>query len=108
MIFKSAKELFSYLDEMEMEANTFDGFDAALIGTADQGLTTVAVYDYEKVIEILMSRDKMSYHGAEDWYCYNMLNEFDGAPVVLDFKVSTHSSPSQDLQHEAGQESPDG
>ena len=41
--------------EENPEALFLDGFDKALLGKAKQGLTTLACYDYESIIDILMN-----------------------------------------------------
>ncbi|EIQ01118.1 hypothetical protein OpiT1DRAFT_05686 [Opitutaceae bacterium TAV1] len=66
----------------------FDGFDGALIGTADVHagwtLATRAVYDYESLIGILMTRDRMTREEAEMHFDLNVHGTvIDRAPVVV-------------------------
>ena len=52
---------------------TADGFDDALIGIGERiNLGSVAVYDVDKCIDILMSRDGMSHKEAVEFFDYNV------------------------------------
>jgi len=55
------------------EAWTADGFEDALVGYADVAQRTIAVYDYESCVEILMSRDGMTREGAEEFIEFNVI-----------------------------------
>jgi hypothetical protein len=48
-----------------------DGFEEALLGYATQGNRTMAVYDREKCIQILMDRNGVTSEEAEDYFQYN-------------------------------------
>ena len=56
----------------EVECWVAEGLDDALMGYGEQGQQTVAVYDYEKCIEIFMRRDGMSRDDAMDHMSYNV------------------------------------
>ena len=49
---------------------TEDWYDDAIIGVTIEGN---AIYDYDKLAEILMEHDKMSYEDAVEWIDYNMV-----------------------------------
>lgn len=61
-----------------------DGFDEALIGTGLKFNTTVAIYDYERCIAILMNQG-MSLEEAEDYFSFNVQGAYVGeaTPVIL-------------------------
>lgn len=69
-----------------------DGFDEALIGTAETAAGTVALYDRAKVLSILMERDGMTYEGALDFYGYNVLRALpyygENAPIFADLSLT--------------------
>jgi hypothetical protein len=56
-----------------------DGFENALLGLAERcGSDTVAVYDYEKAVAILMERDGMTDEEANEWMGFNVLGAYVG------------------------------
>lgn len=55
-----------------------DGFDDALIGLVGRGPDLVALYDSEKCIEILVSRDEMTLEEAMEFFDYNVLGAYMG------------------------------
>ena len=55
-----------------------DGFEAALIGYAEIFNKTVAMYDRDKCIKILIKRDKMTYEEAEEFFCFNVTGAYMG------------------------------
>lgn len=62
----------------EAEAIVYPNFKDALIGMVQRfGMDTVALYDREKCIEILMA-DGMTYEEAEEWFGYNTLGCWAG------------------------------
>ena len=63
-----------------------DGFEEALIGIAEQyHRTAIAIYDREKIIEIL-AKD-MSYEEAEEYFDYNIFQAWVGeqTPMFLSY-----------------------
>ena len=54
----------------------YDSFDEALLGTVRQFDKTFVVYDYEKVIEILMQ--DMSREEAEEHFEFNVVGGYVG------------------------------
>ena len=59
---------------------TEDWYDDAIIGVTIEGN---AIYDYDKLAEILMEHDKMSYEDAVEWIDYNMVR---GAAYMGQYK----------------------
>jgi len=56
-----------------------DGFDDAIVGTAERfGMHRVVLYDTTKCIDILMKRDKMTEEEAVDFFYYNVLGSWMG------------------------------
>ena len=60
-------------DHFEEELMTADGLGDAIIGVGHRcGQPPVVVYEYKKVIEILMTRDGMSQEDAEEFFTFNI------------------------------------
>jgi hypothetical protein len=66
-----------------------DGFDDAIIGPAmiwrGHDLCNVLVYDAEKIREILMKRDDMSFEDAREYIEFNIEGSYMGSstPVLV-------------------------
>jgi len=60
-------------DDMPLKA---DGFDDAIIGICMK--TLVLIYDYEKIVEILIARDGMNRGEAYEFFDYNILGAYVG------------------------------
>ena len=61
-----------------------DGLDDALMGYGEQAGQTVAVYDYEKCLEIFMQRDGMDQDEAAEHMSYNVAGAYlPGKPPVF-------------------------
>ena len=56
----------------EVECWVAEGLDDALLGYGDQAGQTVAVYDYDKCLEIFMQRDGMDREEAAEHMSYNV------------------------------------
>jgi len=69
----------------EEECLTADGFDAALVGCT-YGLNVVAVYDINKMIEILIE-EGMEYEDAVEHLDYNVVGAYVGekTPQYINF-----------------------
>jgi hypothetical protein len=65
-----------------------DGYEDALIGTADIRSTIVAVYDANKCVEILMKRDGMSFEEATEFFEFNTLGAYVGeqTPIFVNMR----------------------
>ena len=56
-----------------------DGFDDAIVGTAERfGMHRVVLYDTTKCIDILMKSVKMTEEEAIDFFYYNVLGSWMG------------------------------
>ena len=64
---------------------TYIGFDDAIMGIVRQFNNSFVVYDYEKVIEILMCN--MSREDAEEYFEFNTLNAYVGEHTPRFVKV---------------------
>jgi|DEB0MinimDraft_3_1074331.scaffolds.fasta_scaffold11372_7 hypothetical protein len=58
-----------YIDEAEVGAIRFDGYDSAILGLDANGFL---VYDYDKMVRIPMEQG-MSMQEAIEWLDYNVL-----------------------------------
>jgi hypothetical protein len=63
---------------------TADGFDDALIGIGERiNLGSVAVYDVDKCIDILMSRDGMDHKEAREFFENNVKGSWVGEKTPI-------------------------
>ena len=69
MSFEDVRESIAQINE---EALLAEGFEKALIGYVEIASKTLALYDREACIEILMKRDKMTRDGAEEFFGFNV------------------------------------
>jgi hypothetical protein len=71
----------------EIEDGTMlaDGFEKALVGFGWQFNRELAIYDYDKCVEILMERDEMDRDDAIEFMEFNVLGAWvgEGTPVFL-------------------------
>ncbi len=70
----------------EVECWVAEGLDDALMGYGEQAGQTVAVYDYDKCLEIFMQRDGMDQEEAADHMSYNVAGTYlpGRTPVFLE------------------------
>ena len=66
----------------ESEALLAEGLDSALIGYS-RGGNTVAVYDYDLCVHVLMERDGMSCIDAIEFMEFNVVNSYVGDKTPL-------------------------
>ena len=74
------------VEDINPEAMICDGYDEAIIGMAERiNLGPVVAYDVEKIIEILMDRDGMSYEDAIEFFDFNMIGAWVGefTPIFI-------------------------
>ena len=67
------------------EAVIFDGpdYDEAIVGVTDEGQV---VYDYDKMVQILVERDGMEEMEAIEWIEYNTIRALpyvENAPIIM-------------------------
>ena len=64
----------------------WDGLDNAIIGVGERNNTdSMIVYDYNKMVKILVTRDDMSYEEAEEYIDYNIVGAWigDTTPIIV-------------------------
>ena len=74
------------VSEYNEDALIADGLDEAIIGVAERiNLGPVAAYSVEKICEILMNRDGMTYEEAIEFFDYNIKGAWMGeyTPVYV-------------------------
>ena len=61
------------------------GFEDALIGVGTQYTQPLAVYDWDRCVEILMTRDGMTEEDAVDYLDFNVTGAYvgQGTPVFM-------------------------
>lgn len=68
------------------EALLLDGFDEAIIGMAERiNLGPVVAYDVEKILEIMIERDGMSYEESIEFFDFNIKGAWMGdfTPIYI-------------------------
>lgn len=73
----------------EIELLCADGFDDAIVGIGERFTSVFVVYDFDKVIATLMTRDGMSHEDAMEWYEFNIVGAWvgDNTPCFLRLQV---------------------
>ena len=66
------------ISEEYPELMTADGFDDAIIGVVQRMGESAICYDEDKVIEILMDRDEMTYEEAVEYFDFNIAGAWVG------------------------------
>ena len=64
----------------------WDGFDSAIIGVGERNNTdSMIVYDYDKMVKVLVTRDDMSYEEAEEYIDFNIVGAWigDTTPIIV-------------------------
>lgn len=80
------EEVRQAITDENPEALLLDGFEDALIGFARRcGQPTLAVYDYEKCVDVLVNRDGMTEEDAVDYIEFNVAGAWVGehTPVMF-------------------------
>lgn len=67
------------------EALLAEGFDEALLGFGRRFNTVVAIYSYDRCVDLLVKRDGMSEDEAHEYMEYNVLGAFvgDQTPIYM-------------------------
>lgn len=79
-------EVHEFLSELDESVVLMDGFDDAIIGFAERINTPLlAIYDWDKMVDILMTRDGMEYEEAVEYIAYNCMGAWvgDGTPMIM-------------------------
>lgn len=74
------------ISEINPDALLCDGFDEAIVGMAERiNLGPVVAYDVDKMLEIMVKRDGMTYEEAMEYFDYNILGAWmgDNTPVYI-------------------------
>jgi intein/homing endonuclease len=66
------------ISEEYPELMTADGFDEAILGVVQRMGESAICYDEDKVIEILMDRDEMTYEEAVEYFDFNIAGAWVG------------------------------
>jgi hypothetical protein len=72
--------------EHNPEALVCDGFDEAILGMAERiNLGPVVAYDVEKILQIMVERDGMTYEEAQEFFDYNIIGAWMGefTPIFI-------------------------
>lgn len=79
------QEICEYCAENEAEILLADGFEDALIGITEYGpgREQLAVYDRDKCVEVLMTRDGMTDEEAVEFFEFNTLGAWVGEKTPL-------------------------
>lgn len=79
------------ISELNPDAILCDGFDEAIIGIAERiNLGPVVAYSVEKIINILMTRDGMTYEEAIEFYDYNIIGSWVGEYTPIFITTTLH------------------
>ena len=76
--------------EINPDALLCDGFDDAIIGIAERiNLGPVVAYSVEKIIDIMITRDGMTYEDAYEYFDYNIRGAWVGenTPIFITTEV---------------------
>ena len=74
------------LEAINPSALLADGFEGALVGWGHQASKTpVAIYNYDKCVEIFMRDNDWDYEGAIEWMEYNVVSAYmgEGTPIFM-------------------------
>lgn len=80
------EEIHEALMEMDESALLMDGFDEAFIGFSRRiNEPILAVYSWEKMVDLLIQRDEMEYEEAVEYIDYNVIGAWVGeqTPIVV-------------------------
>lgn len=80
------EQLDEYLEAMDESALLMDGFDEACIGFSQRiNEPLLAVYSYEKMVEVLVKRDGMDEEEAMEYIDFNCVGAWVGerTPIIV-------------------------
>lgn len=73
-----------YLDMLGESALLLDGFDEAFIGLSQRiNEPLLAVYSYDKMVDVLVQRDEMEYEEAVEYIDFNVIGAWVGSQTPL-------------------------
>jgi len=77
-------DIDQYLNDIGESALLADGFEDALIGFAQRiNEPLLAVYDYNKIVDVLMFRDGMTYDEAIEYIEFNVVGAWVGEQTPI-------------------------
>ena len=79
-------QINEYLDSIGESTLLADGFDEALIGFSQRmNEPMLAVYSYEKMVQVLMDNDDLSYDDAVEYVDFNVVGAWVGeqTPIIV-------------------------
>lgn len=81
----NSDEVYAELAEANPDACVADGFEDAYIGHTLGVRPSVAVYDYERCVDVLMERDRMTREEAIEYLNFNTVYAYvgEGTPMFL-------------------------
>jgi len=80
------QKINDYLENYDQTAMLMDGFDEALIGFSQRiNEPLLAVYSWEKMVDVCVNRDRMSTEEAEEYINYNCIGAWigDQTPIIV-------------------------
>lgn len=80
------KKINQYLNDIKESVVLMDNFDEALIGLSQRiNEPLLAVYSWEKMIDVCVARDGMSYEDAIEYIDYNCIGAWigDQTPIIV-------------------------
>jgi len=82
----STNPILELIEHHNPNALKADGFDEAILGVASRcGQGDILAYDTNKIIQILIDRDGMSYEEAYEFFEFNILGAYMGenTPIFI-------------------------
>lgn len=77
--------------DINPEALLCDGFDEAIIGMAQRiNLGPVVAYDVDKMLDIMVERDGMTYEEAMEYFDFNILGAWMGENTPVYIQTNTY------------------
>lgn len=80
------KKINNYLKNHDQSTMLMDNFDEALIGFSQRiNEPLLAVYSWQKMVDLCVNRDKMSFEEAEEYIDYNCIGAWigDQTPIIV-------------------------
>jgi hypothetical protein len=68
----------AWAEDADVELIFYDGMDDAIVGIGQRFTTYFMVYDFEKVLDKLVTRDGMSYEDALEYFDFNIVGGWVG------------------------------
>jgi len=89
-----------FLRENEDVMLKVDGLDSAIIGIGRQFTQQFFVYDYDKCVEVFMTRDDMSVEDATEWMEFNVVGAYMGPSTPAFVSVGDDFEQAFEIQAE--------